>query len=176
MADYQIKVQQSKVDAIEALKSEFEQVSDYIFTDYRGLTVEQISDLRAKLREHNASYKVVKNRFAKIALQNLDRPAVDEYLKGPTAMVLPTGESGPVAKILVEFAKTSVVTIKGGILNNNVFNAQQVEDFSRLPTRNELLASLMGTMRAPVQNIVYVLNAVPTKLVRTLQAVAEAKE
>lgn len=176
MADYQIKVQQSKVDAIEALKSEFEQVSDYIFTDYRGLTVEQISDLRAKLREHDASYKVVKNRFAKIALQNLDRPAVDEYLKGPTAMVLPTGESGPVAKILVEFAKTSVVTIKGGILNNNVFNAQQVEDFSRLPTRNELLASLMGTMRAPVQNIVYVLNAVPTKLVRTLQAVAEAKE
>ncbi|MCF7934384.1 MAG: 50S ribosomal protein L10 [Spirochaetia bacterium] len=176
MADYQIKVQQSKVDAIEALKSEFEQVSDYIFTDYRGLTVEQITDLRAKLREHDASYKVVKNRFAKIALQNLDRPAVDEYLKGPTAMVLPTGESGPVAKILVEFAKTSVVTIKGGILNNNVFNAQQVEDFSRLPTRNELLASLMGTMRAPVQNIVYVLNAVPTKLVRTLQAVAEAKE
>ena len=80
------------------------------------------------------------------------------------------------AKVLVEFAKDAKMEIKGGILDNNLFNAQQVEDFSKLPTRDELLAMLMGTMKAPIQNVVYVLNAVPTKLVRTLQAVADSKK
>ncbi len=176
MAEYQVKIQQTKVVAIDALKDEFKDVKDFIFTDFRGLTVEQITDLRNKLREQDATYRVVKNRFAKIALKDLERPVADEYLTGPTAVALPNGESGPVAKILVEFSKNAPVTIKGGILDNNLFNAQQVVAFSRLPTRNELLASLMSTMRAPVQNIVYLLNAVPTKLVRTLQAVADKKE
>lgn len=174
--EYQVKIQQPKVDAIRALKEEFSAVADYIFTNYRGLTVEQITELRRRLREENAAYKVVKNRFAKIALDELEMPAVDDQLKGPTAVALPKGgDSGPVAKILVEFAKDAPMEIKGGILNGNIFNAQQIEAFSKLPTRDELLASLMGTMRAPIQNVVYVLNAVPTKLVRTLQAVADAK-
>lgn len=176
MAEYQVKLQQSKVDAVEALRDEFKNVKDFIFTDYRGLTVEQITELRNKLREHDATYKVVKNRFAKIALKDLERPSVDEHLTGPTAIALPMGESGPVAKILVEFAKNAPMSIKGGILDNNVFDATQVEAFSKLPTRDELIASLMGTMKAPIQNVVYVLNAVPTKLVRTLQAVADAKK
>lgn len=176
MAEYEVKLQQSKIDAVAALKTEFAEVKDFIFTDYRGLTVEQITALRDKLREHDAVYKVVKNRFAKIALADLERPNAEEYLTGPTAVAMPKGESGPVAKVLVEFAKDSPVTIKGGILNDNLFDAEQVEAFSKLPTRDELIASLMGTMKAPVQNIVYVLNAVPTKLVRTLQAVADAKK
>lgn len=176
MADYQVKVQQSKVDAIKALRDEFNEVKDYIFTDYRGLTVEQITDLRNKLREHEATYKVVKNRFAKIALNDLEKPAVDEYLTGPTAIALPVGDSGPVAKVLVEFAKNAPMSIKGGIVDNNVFNAAQMEEFSKLPTKDELIAKLMGTMKAPIQNVVYVLDAIPTKLVRTLQAVADAKK
>lgn len=176
MAEYQVKIQQNKVDAINALKDEFKEVKDFIFTDYRGLTVEQITELRNKLREHDATYKVVKNRFAKIALKDLERPLVDEYLTGPTALALPTGESGAVAKVLVEFAKNAPMSIKGGIVDGNVFNASQMEEFSKLPTKDELIAKLMGTMRAPVQHVVYVLNAVPTKLVRTLQAVADAKK
>ncbi|MCF7945960.1 MAG: 50S ribosomal protein L10 [Spirochaetia bacterium] len=173
--EYQVKVQQPKVDAVRALKEEFSSTEDYIFTNYRGLTVEQISDLRTRLRKENALYKVVKNRFAKIALQELEKPMVDDQLKGPTAIALSKGDAGPVAKVLVEFAKDAPMEIKGGILNGNVFDAKQVEAFSKLPTRDELIASLMGTMRAPIQNVVYVLNAVPTKLVRTLQAVADAK-
>lgn len=176
MSEYQVKLQQSKLEAVSALKEEFKDVKDFIFTDYRGLTVEQITNLRNKLREHNATYKVVKNRFAKIALKDLEKPAADEYLTGPTAVALPTGDSGAVAKVLVEFAKDAKMEIKGGILDNNLFNAQQVEDFSKLPTRDELLSMLMGTMKAPIQNVVYVLNAVPTKLVRTLQAVADSKQ
>ena len=176
MAEYTIKLQQNKIEAIQVLKEEFKDVKDFIFTDYRGLTVEQITDLRNRLREQNATYKVVKNRFARIALKDLERPSADECLIGPTAIALPTQESGPVAKILVEFAKTAPMVIKGGILDNSVFNAIQVEAFSKLPTKNELISMLMGTMMAPLQNVVYILNAVPTKLVRTLQAVADSKE
>jgi len=175
MSDYQVKIQDYKVAAIDAIKGELENINDIIFTDYRGLTVEQITRLRNKLREKEAVFKVVKNRFAKIALQQLDRPDVGDSLVGPTAVALVVNESGPVAKELVEFAKEGVLRIKGGIIDGNVFDADQIEAYSKLPTKNELIAKLMGTMQAPVQNIVYILNGVPQKLVRTLQALADKK-
>jgi large subunit ribosomal protein L10 len=176
MAEYETKLQQKKLDAVQALVDEFKSVHDFIFTDYRGLTVEQITDLRSKLREQEAVYKVIKNRFAKIALSQLDKEETGELLVGPTAVALPKGESGDVAKILIEFAKNSPLELKGGIINGNLFNAEQVIAFSRLPGRDELLAQLMGTLKAPVQNLVYLLNGIPTKLVRTLQALADSKE
>lgn len=177
MADYETKIQQAKVDAIQELVEEFKDVKDFIFTDYRGLTVEQITDLRLKLREQGAKYKVVKNRFAKIALQELERPAADAYLVGPTAVALPEHEVAPIVKVLLDFSKTvPLMQVKGGIVDGAVFNATEIEAYSKLPSRLELIAKLMGTMNAPAQNVVYVLNAIPTKLVRTLQAVADAKK
>lgn len=175
MSDYQIKIQDHKVKAIESVKDDFSEVKDFIFTDYRGLTVAQITELRSNLRKEKAVYKVIKNRFAKIALKELNLPAVDEHLIGPTAVALSTEEAGPVAKALVDFSKNGVMTIKGGIIDGNVFNAEQMIAFSRLPTKNELIAKLMATMKAPVQNMVYILHGVPQKLVRTLQAVADKK-
>ncbi len=175
MSDYEVKVQEHKVKAVESIKSDFADVKDFIFTDYRGLTVEQITELRNKLRTENAVYKVIKNRFAKIALKELGKPLVDEHLTGPTAVALSTEEAGPVAKALVEFSKNGVLKIKGGIIDGNVFDADQMVAFSKLPTKLELIAKLMGTMKAPVQNMVYILNGVPQKLVRTLQAVADKK-
>ncbi len=175
MAAYEVKIQQNKVDAVQALKDEFSTVDNYIFTNYRGLTVEQITVLRQKLFQEDARYKVVKNRFAKIALKELKRPEVDDQLTGPTAIALPKGDAATIAKILVEFAKEAPVEIKGGIVDGQVFTAKQIEEFSKLPSRLELLAMLVGTMQAPIQNVVYILNALPTKLVRTLQAVADSK-
>ncbi len=175
MAEYQTKVQSHKVESVDSLKDDFKGVNDYIFTNYRGLTVSQITNLRSRLRAENAVYKVIKNRFAKIALKDLDQPVVDEHLTGPTAVALARGESGSVAKILFELAKDLPLEIKGGIINGNVFNAAQIEAFSKLPGRLELISMLMSTMQAPIQNVVYTLDAIPTKLVRTLQAVADKK-
>jgi large subunit ribosomal protein L10 len=176
MADVEEKkVQQYKVDAVSALKGQFEDVKDYIFTDYRGLTVEQITDLRSRLRDLQAEYRVVKNRYAKIAIEQLEMPDVSEYLIGPTALVLAKEESGPVAKTLFNFSKETSVTVKGAIINGNVFGPDDVEAFSKLPTRDELLAKLMGTMNAPVQNLVYAMNGVTQKLARVLQAIADKK-
>ncbi len=175
MADTTKKVQQAKVDAVTALRDTFKEARDYIFTDYRGLTVEQITNLRRQLREKSADYKVVKNRFAKIALKDLEEPDVDEYLAGPTAVALAREESGPVAKVLVDFGKEMPVAVKGGIIDGRVMTGEELEAYSRLPSRDELYAMLMGTMQAPVQNLAYALNGVVTKLVRTLQAVADAR-
>lgn len=175
MAEYVTKINEEKTGAVEELKKMFSTAADYIFTDYRGLTVSQITELRNKLREQHTSYRVVKNRVAKLALKDLGQPEVDELLTGPTAVALPAEESGPVAKILVEYGKDNPVAIKGGIIDGRVFNLEQMEAFSKLPTRDELIAKLMGTMNAPIQNLVYTLNAVPQKLVRVLQAVADKK-
>jgi len=175
MSDYQVKLQDHKVKAIDEVRGDLEKVNDIIFTDYRGLTVEKITELRGKLRAKDAIFKVVKNRFTKIALKQLDRPEVGDNLVGPTAVALVSDEAGPVAKELVDFAKDGALVIKGGIIDGNVFDADQIVEFSKLPTRMELISKLMATMNAPLQNVVYVLNAVPQKLVRTLLAVADKK-
>ncbi|MDC7125736.1 MAG: 50S ribosomal protein L10 [Spirochaetales bacterium] len=176
MSDYTVKIQPEKVAAINALKEEFGGVDNFIFTDYRGLTVEQISELRGKLKESGSTYKVVKNRFAKIALKELDKPEVGDMLVGPTAVVVSGDEASSAAKELFAFAKDTPVEIKGGLIGSDVFDKSQMEAFSKLPSKQELIAKLLGTMNAPIQNFVYVLNAVPEKFVRTLQAVADSKE
>ena len=175
MAEYTVTIQQHKIDSINSLKDSFKDVNNFIFTDYRGLTVEQITELRGKLREESSVYKVIKNRFAKLALKEMGLPIVDEYLIGPTAIALPTEEAGPVAKILFQYVKDGLIKVKGGIIDGEVFDEKNIEAYSKLPTKSELLSKLMATMKAPVQGIVYILNGVPEKLVRTLQAVADKK-
>ena len=170
------KIQQGKIDAVNALKAQFAGVDSFFFTDYRGLTVEQVTDLRVKLREQNAEYHVIKNNLAKIAMKDLGKEGVEELLVGPTAVALAHDEAGPVAKTLLDFGKDAPVAMKGGYLEGVVFDEPGVLAFSKLPTRVELIARVMATMNAPVQNVALVLNGVTTKLVRTLAAVAEQKE
>ncbi len=175
MSDRVIKIQQKKIDAVAALKDEFKDAKDFIFADYRGLTVGQITELRKKLREKQASCKVVKNRFAKLALKELSVPVPQDKLIGPTAMILSRDDTGAVAKILLETSKDSTLQVKGGVVEGTIFSAEEIEAYSKLPGRKELLSMLLGTMKAPMQNVVYVLSGVPTKFVRTLQAVADKK-
>jgi large subunit ribosomal protein L10 len=170
------KIQPAKIEAVANLDKQFDGVHDYIFASYRGMTVEQLFTLRRQLRQEGADFKVVKNNFAKIVFKNRKADGVDGYLVGPTAVALARKDSGPVAKILVEYSKeVPTLEVKGGYIGGSAFNAKQVESFSKLPGRNELLSMLMSTMQAPTQNLVFVLNGVTTKLVRTLQAVAEKK-
>ncbi|MFQ3621252.1 MAG: 50S ribosomal protein L10 [Spirochaetales bacterium] len=175
MEGYKPKINETKLKAVKDLKDRFESYKGFIFTDFRGLSVEQITKLRQELRKLNAEYKVIKNNYAQIAFQQLKKPDVSSYLMGPTAIALANEEAPQVAKSLLEFAKETSVKIKGGLVEGAVFDEKQIVQFSKLPSRAELLSSLMGTMRAPVQNLVYVMNGVTTKLVRTLKAVAEKK-
>lgn len=170
------KIQPAKIEAVADLDKRFANVQDFIFASYRGMTVEQLFTLRRQLRKEGAEFKVVKNNFAKIVFRNRKADGVDGYLVGPTAVVIPRQESGPVAKILLEYAKeVPTLEVKGGYIAGGVYDAKQLEAYSKLPTKNELISMLMSTMNAPAQNMVYALNGVATKLVRTLVAYQEKK-
>lgn len=172
---YETRINDQKIAAVDEVKEMFSGAKDYVFTDFRGLSVDQITTLRRTLREKDADYRVIKNGRAKLAFKQLEKPDVSEYLVGPTAIALAKDDVSAVLKALVDFAKENPVQVKGALVDGTVFDAAQAEELSKLPTREELLAKLMATMNAPLQNLVNVVNGVPQKLVRVLQAVADKK-
>ncbi len=170
------KVQPAKVEAVNAIKEQLGEINDFFFTDYRGLTVEQITELRTRLRESDGEIHVVKNNLAKIAFRDMEKgDDVSDLLVGPTAVAYTRSESGPVAKTLVEFEKDSSLELKGGLVEGSLYDQAQVVAYSKLPTKLELIQMLMGTMQAPVRNAMYAMRGVTEKLVRTLDAVREQK-
>lgn len=166
MEEYKAHVNKAKEDAVAALREEFAGYDGFIFTDYRGMTVDQITKIRKDLRKDEAAYRVVKNRYAKIALQNLEKSGAEDQMIGPTAVALVKGDTANVvAKVLYAAGKDGVnIQVKGALIDGEVLSADQIEAISKLPTRLELIASLMGTMKAPVQ-----------KLAATLLAYVESK-
>ena len=159
------KIQPAKAEAIENAKKAFADYSDFIFADYRGLTVEQITALRDKLREKNAVLKVVKNNFARIAFEDMKVENVADYLKGPTVVAMSKEDSNEVAKILFDFAKDApALTVKGASIANENYDAAKIEAYSKVPGKNTLIAMLMSAMNGPVQ-----------KLAATLQAYVDSK-
>ncbi len=163
---YETKITQAKEEAVKALKDEFANYNSFIFTDYRGMTVGQLFSIRRDLLKKDSAYRVVKNRYAKIAFEELKTEGVNEHLVGPTAIALAKlDDASSVAKVIYDMMGAgATVTVKGAVIDGTLYDAQQVEAFSKLPTRAELLSSLLGTMKAPVQ-----------KLAATLLAYVESK-
>jgi len=170
------KIQDSKIKAIGELKDSLSAAKDFIFTEYRGLTVEQITNLRKQLREKDVKYKVVKNNFAQIAFKQLSDQDVSKYLVGPTAVAITPKDSNEVAKILFDFLKeVPALRVKGALISNSVYDAAQTEAFSKLPGRLELISMLMSVMNGPARSLAAALNDVPSRLVRTVKAIADKK-
>ena len=171
------KIQDAKVKSIGEIKESFSASQDFIFTNYRGLTVEQITNLRKQLRGKGAQYKVVKNNFARLAFEQLSAPGeVSSYLTGPTAIAIAPKDANEVAKILLDFAKeTPALQIKGGLVGKDVYSAQQVAAFSKLPSKLELISMLMSVMNGPARNLAAALNDIPARLVRTVKAITDKK-
>ena len=154
------KLQPAKTQAIEDTKKAFADYNDFIFTEYRGLTVEQITALRDKLREHEAPLKVVKNNFARVAFEEMKIENVSDYLTGPTAVVMSKEDSNEAAKVLFDFAKDApALVIKGGYIGNEVYDAEKIEAYSKVPGKKQLIAMLMSTINGPVQKIAATLQA-----------------
>jgi len=165
--DYQAKINATKEAAVKELKDEFSQYSGYIFADYRGLTVSQITDLRKQLRKKEAVCRVIKNRYAKIAMKELGHDKLDDKMVGPTVVVMANGdEQNAIAKIVYETAKNTEnkLQVKGGMIDGELYDAAQLEAFSKLPGRLELISILMATMKAPVQKLAATLLAYKEKL------------
>jgi large subunit ribosomal protein L10 len=171
------KIQENKTKAIQEIKDALGSSRDFIFTEYRGLTVEQITALRKQLRAKGVLYKVVKNNFARIAFEQLSAPpAVADYLVGPTAVAIAPQDSNEVAKILLSFTQeVPALKVKGALIGNSVFTAQETAAFSRLPGRLELISMLMSVLNGPARNLAGALNDIPARLVRSIKAVGDKK-
>jgi large subunit ribosomal protein L10 len=176
MAMRATKVQSVKADAIGDLKNQIGANKDFIFAEYRGMTVEQISALRKQLREKNTQFHVIKNNFARIAFEELGFPKeIEPVLLGPTGVAFTSGEINEIAKILVDFSKeVPALKVKGGLVDKGFMNAASLEVLSKLPSRNVLISMFMGALKSPVQKLVYTLVAYQEKLAGQSGAAAPA--
>ncbi|EFA22831.1 ribosomal protein L10 [Bifidobacterium gallicum DSM 20093 = LMG 11596] len=145
-------------------------------TEYRGLTVPQISDLREKLGR-DTSYTVAKNTLFRIAAKEAGIEGLDDLLKGPSAVVFVKGDFIDAAKTLRDFAKTNkALIIKGGFADGTVYDAEGAKQLADLKSRPELLAEFAGDIKASMAKAAYLFNALPTKAVRTIDALREKQE
>jgi large subunit ribosomal protein L10 len=171
------KVQENKTRAIREIRDALSLSRDFIFTDYRGLTVEQITSLRKLLRAKGARYKVIKNNFARIAFEQLSAPpGVAGYLVGPTAVAIAPEDSNEAARILLDFTQeVPALRVKGALIGDAVYDAGETAAFSRLPGRLELISMLMSVLNGPARNLAGALNDIPARLARAVKAVGEKK-
>lgn len=165
-----------KAEIVVEIKERLSASAGVIMTDYRGLTVKDIQLLRAKLREAGGELKVYKNTLTQLAVRDLELPSMDDMLTGPTAMVFLTEDPVAPAKALVDFGKAHKgFEVKGGYIEQHVVNAEAVKTIASLPSRDELIAKLMGTMVNPLRGVMAMLNAPAGAFARVVKAVADQK-
>lgn len=165
-----------KENAVAELKENLQNSEVAVATKYIGITVAQVTDLRRKLREQGVTYKVYKNTLAKRALDELGLSDAAAFMEGPTAWAF---SQDPVAapKVLKEFAKdVDAVGMNGGILAGKIVDASQLDALASLPSREVLLGQVVGTIAAPMRNLVGALSALPRNLVNVLDQVRQQKE
>ena len=167
--------QKYKVEKMEALKEELKDYHSFIFTDYRGLNVQQINQLRNSLRDKGAHYHVIKNRYAKRVFQDLGLDGMDQYLVNPTAIAYFEKNLSEIAKVLIDSAEETTLGLKGGYSDGSIISSDELVKISKLPSRDVLLAQLLGMLNAPQRGLVTALHGILSKFVRTLKAVQEAK-
>ncbi|HLT19168.1 MAG TPA: 50S ribosomal protein L10 [Thermomicrobiales bacterium] len=166
-----------KEQTVAELKEAFGRAALTIVTDYRGLSVPQLQQLRAQLRESQAEMRVAKNTLTKIAADAQEINGLDSVLEGPTALVFAYDDPAQPAKILRDFARSSrILQIKAGVLEGNVLTADQVADIADLPSREELVAKVVGGISSPLYGLVGVLSGPVRSLAYVLQARREQLE
>jgi large subunit ribosomal protein L10 len=168
---------EEKKQFVQELKQRLEKACVAILTDYKGLDVQTITELRAKLREANIEYQVIKNTMLRLASEGTGVEAIKESFKGPSAIALSYDDPVAPAKILTEFAKTNdKLQIKIGVMDGKVMDLSAIKALSDLPSREQLLAILLSAMNGVPRALVTALSDVPRRMVNVLQAIKEQKE
>jgi len=163
---------EKKTEIIDRFKDTFSRCSIGILTDYRGLSNSEITTLRRRLGDSSVEYRVVKNTLARLAAERADKANLAGSFVGPVAVALGYGDVTEPAKILADYIKTSksTLTIKGGFLGDQVLTSEEVSTLARLPSREILLAKLLGGMQSPIAGLVNCLSAPIAGVARVLQA------
>ncbi len=167
---------EGKKEVVAEFSARLAKAQAIVLAEYRGLPVEKVTQLRAKARASGVYLRVLKNTLARRAVQGTPFEGLADQMVGPLAYGV-SDDPVSAAKLLHAYAKENdKLVIKGGAIPGQVMNAKEVGSLAALPSREELLAKLMGTMLAPVTTFVQTLNQVPSKFVRTLAAVRDQKE
>jgi large subunit ribosomal protein L10 len=163
---------EAKARAIDEIAQKLRDSKVAIFTNYRGLTVKDLADLRGRLRPAKVEYQVLKNTLTRFAAQKADITAdLSAVLEGPTAVGFGYEDVVQAAKAVNDYARTSrVLEIKAGLLENRVLSAAEVTSLAMLPAKPQLQSQVLGTMTAPVQNLFSVLNGTARNLMNVLSA------
>ena len=175
-------VTSAKQAVVAQLKEQLESAKGVVLTSYKGLTVAQDTELRRELREAGVSYHVVKNTMLRIAAKEAGLEGIEEHLEGTTAFAFSTEDAVAPAKVICSFIKKNkledaeVLTVKVGMVEGKVIGVDEVKALAALPSREELIAKLLGSMNAPISNTVNVLQGVIRNAVYVLDAIRSQKE
>ena len=167
-----------KEQNIAGLKEILQQSTGAILTDYRGLSVKDLTELRKKLREVDGEFHIVKNTLFKRAADGvIVDPALTGYLEGPTAIGFARKDAVAVTKALLDYAKDhKAMSVKAGVMDGKVYNADEVAAISKLPSKEILISMMLGSLNAPITSLVGTLAGITANFVYTLQAIADKKE
>jgi len=163
---------QRKVEIVGDLTDKMSRMQLAVVADYRGFTVAELTALRAKLRENGAEMVIAKNTLLRLAARNTGREAIEPLLEGPTAVAFAYDNVAKVAKILLDATKVTAkpLVVRGGLLGTSLIAASGLENVTKLPSRDQALAQVLGTISAPVSGVVGVLNAAVSNVMYVLQA------
>ncbi|MBR6342907.1 MAG: 50S ribosomal protein L10 [Selenomonadaceae bacterium] len=171
-----------KQAVVAELKEQMTSAKGAVFTSYRGLTVAQDTELRRELRAAGVTYRVVKNTMTRIAAKEAGLEGIDEHLEGTTALAFSAEDAVAPAKVICDYIKKNkledagILTVKVGLVEGKVIDASEVKALASLPSREELIAKLLGSMNAPISNTVNVLQGVIRNAVYVLDAIRVQKE
>ena len=153
-----------KQPIVEEIKAQLEGAQSAVLVDYRGLTVEQDTKLRRELRENDVVYKVYKNTMVRFAIDGTEFDALKDQLEGPSAIAISKSDATAPARILAKFAKEAeALEIKGGIVEGTYYDKDGIKTISSIPSREELLSKMLGSLQSPITNFARVLNQIAEK-------------
>ena len=153
-----------KQPVVQEISERIQGAQSIVLVDHRGLTVEQDTQLRRELREAGVSYKVYKNTMMNFAFKGTEFEGLSQYLEGPSAMAVSTTDATAPARILAKFAKTAdKLEIKAGVVEGTVYDAAGIAVIANIPSREELISKLLGSLQSPITNLARVLNQIAEK-------------
>ena len=168
---------EQKAVAIEQIAAHIDESHAIFAVDYRGISVPQVAELRAKLRDADATFKVVKNSLTERAADQAGAETLKDYLAGPTALTFVRGDAATAAKAIADYARvTQLLPFKGGLMDGDSLDIEQLRSLSRLPSREALYGQLVGVVASPVSGLVRTLSALVGGLASALGQVRDKKE